>query len=65
MASLFHKFDSDGTNELTSYNLKSAFTKLGHQMTEQEVEEIMNEHDIDHCHTLTFDEFRAMILDHM
>lgn len=50
LASLFQKFDVDGTHELTGTTLRDAFTKLGHQMTAQEIEDIMNEHDVDHHH---------------
>ena len=65
MQSLFQKFDVDGSHKLTSTTLRDAFTKLGHEMTSEELEEILHEHDIDHHKELTFDEFKAMILDHM
>lgn len=32
-------------------------------MTSEEVEQVMNEHDVDHDHELTFEEFRALIMD--
>ena len=63
MESLFQKFDFDGSNKLTSTTLKQAFTKVGHFMTSEEVEQVMNEHDVDHDHELTFEEFRALIMD--
>ena len=34
-------------------------------MTPEEIDEIMNEHDIDHNHEITFEEFKDMILNHM
>ena len=34
-------------------------------MTEAEIDEIMNEHDVDHHHEITFEEFKDMILNHM
>ena len=34
-------------------------------MTPEEIDEIMNEHDVDHNHEITFDEFKDMILNHM
>lgn len=63
--SLFSKFDVSGSNTISTTSLKDAFTKLGHQLTSAEVEEIMNEHDVNHDHEITFQEFQAMILDHM
>jgi len=65
MESLFMKFDVDGTHKLGSTTLKNAFTKLGHEMTADEIAEIMNEHDVDLDHELTYQEFTDMILDHM
>ena len=34
-------------------------------MTEEEIDEILNQHDIDHNHEISFKEFEAMILDNM
>ena len=34
-------------------------------MTPEEIGEIMNEHDVDHNHEITFEEFKDMILNHM
>jgi Ca2+-binding EF-hand superfamily protein len=65
IASLFQKFDIDGSHIITTTTLRDAFTKLGHNLTEQEVDEILDEHDIDHNRQIGFEEFRAMVLDHM
>ena len=65
LEALFAKFDVAGTHQLTGTTLRDAFTKLGHHLTSAEVEEIMNEHDVNHEHEMTFQEFQAMILDHM
>ncbi len=53
------------TSQITGTTLKDAFTKLGHKLTEDEVHDIMAEHDVDHNHKITFEEFTALILDHM
>ena len=45
--------------------LREAFTKVGHHLTREEIEAIMNEHDVDHHHQITFNEFKNMVLDHM
>ena len=34
-------------------------------MTAEEIYDIMNEHDVDHHHEITFEEFKDMILNHM
>ena len=65
LESLFQKFDTHGTHGLTDMTLREAFTKVGHHLTHQEIEEIMNEHDVDHHHQITFNEFKNMVLDHM
>lgn len=65
LQSLFTKFDMKNKANITGKTLKDAFSKLGHNMTDQEVEEIMNEHDVDNDHQITFDEFKKMILDDM
>lgn len=45
--------------------MRDAFTKLGHELTADEVNEIMNEHGVNHELEMTFEDFKAMILDHM
>lgn len=65
LESLFQKFNTEGKQSITTTTLRDAFTKLGHNLTEDEVNEILNEHDIDHDHEMDFEEFKIMILDHM
>ena len=63
--SLFSRFDTAGDHMITTTSLRDSFTKLGHQLTQVEVDEILNEHDIDHDHEMSFQEFRVMILDNL
>lgn len=65
LQSLFTHFDTSQSHTISGTTLKDAFTKLGHKLTEEEVHTIMDEHDIDHNHLITFEEFSALILDHM
>jgi calcium-dependent protein kinase len=51
---LFARFDMKGDQRITATSLRDAFTKLGHNLTTAEVTEIMNEHDVDHEHVITF-----------
>ena len=65
MQSLFHQFDMNEKKKVTKTNLRDAFTKLGHKMSSMEIAEIMDEHEVDHEHVITYEDFSKMILDHM
>ena len=45
--------------------MRDASPNLGHDLTADEVNEIMNEHGVNHELEMTFEDFKAMILDHM
>ena len=55
--SLFSKFDTSGNERINTTSLRDAFTKLGHNMTSAEIEEVMDEHDVDHQHEISYKEF--------
>jgi Ca2+-binding EF-hand superfamily protein len=42
--------------------MKDAFSKLGRIITEKEIDEIMANHDTSHDGSLSFEEFRSMML---
>ena len=64
--SLFQKFDTKGEGkDINVSTLSDAFTKLGHRLGQNEIDEIMQEHGVDRNHEITFKEFELMILDHM
>ena len=49
LQSLFQKFNSNKhKSDITPKTLRDAFSKLGHNMTGDEVDQIMAEHDLDH-----------------
>ena len=52
-------------HKLEPTTLRDAFTKLGHNLTSDEVNQILDEHDIDHDRIITQEEFENMILNHM
>lgn len=58
---LFKSFDLDNTGRITADNLKDAFTKFGRKISDEEINTIMKEHDIDNEGTLDLEEFSQMI----
>jgi len=52
--SLFQKFDGESDHMISGTSLRDAFTKLGHNMTSVEIEEILDEHNVNHEHEMTF-----------
>ena len=53
----------DGDNEITAENIKDAMAKIGRDISDDEIAEIMRRHDISGDKKLSFDEFKKMILE--
>ena len=53
----------DGNNEITAENIKDAMAKIGRDISDEEISEIMRRHDISGDKKLSFDEFKKMILE--
>jgi Ca2+-binding EF-hand superfamily protein len=49
---------------ITKENIIDAMYKLGHPVTQQELDEIMQEHDIEGDNVISFNEFRSIFFDH-
>ena len=47
IAAVFSRFDVDGDGHISITNLRDAFTKLGHDLTDMEIKEIFEAHDKD------------------
>jgi calcium-dependent protein kinase len=60
---LFRQFDVDNNNEITIDNIKDAMAKLGKDISNEELEEIMKRHDYSGDRALSIDEFKKMILE--
>ena len=43
---LFQQFDTDGSGNITAENIVSAMQMLGHEITQEELENIMDQHDL-------------------
>ena len=57
---LFRTFDIDNTGKISEDNIRKAFTKFGKEVTDEEIKEIMKEHDTSHGNSITQEEFVAM-----
>ena len=57
---LFRTFDIDNTGQISKENIKTAFTKFGKEVTDEEIDEIMREHDTSKGNSITQAEFVAM-----
>lgn len=58
---LFSQFDIDDSNFITKQNIKDAFTKLGREMSDKDVDQIIREHDIAGDKQISFEEFKIMM----
>lgn len=59
---MFSIFDTDGTGLITTENVQLAFQKLGQDLSLEEVQQIINEHDSSKDGQISFDEFKAIFL---
>ena len=60
MQALFRTFDIDNTGQISPENIRIAFTKFGKEVTDEEIAEIMKEHDTSKGNSITQAEFVAM-----
>lgn len=58
LSALFTQFDTDNSGVITKPNIIEAMKKIGHEITNAELDEIMKEHDIAGNGVLSFDEFK-------
>lgn len=57
---LFKYFDTDSSGYITQQNLRDAFAKSGKMLTDEQMKEIMDKHDLEKNGVLSFDEFRRI-----
>ena len=60
---LFNQFDTDNSGSITRANIVTAMNKIGHDITQAELDEIMAEHDLEKNDVISFYEFKALLLD--
>ena len=63
MYALFNQFDTDNSGNITRANIITAMNKIGHDITQAELDEIMSEHDLEKNDVISFYEFKALLLD--
>merc|ERR1712086_359432 len=57
----FKVFDKDGNSTIEASELKTVMENLGEKLTDEEIEEMMKEADIDKDGKINFEEFKAMM----
>jgi len=60
---LFNQFDTDGSGKITKDNIISAMNKVGHDLTQEELDTIMEQHDLAKDGVISKQEFKALLLD--
>lgn len=62
LEALFKQFDIDETSYISRQNIKDSFSKLGKEVSDQELDDIMKNHDRTHDGVIHFEEFKYMML---
>ena len=59
---IFNQFDTDGSGTISRENIITAMNKMGQDITQEELDEIMRVHDLQKNNVITKDEFKAVFL---
>lgn len=62
LMAIFKQFDTENTGKITALNIKDAMKKLGHKISQKEIKDIMDKHDIKKDGYITFDDFRLVFI---
>jgi len=60
LLAIFKQFDTDGSGRITEQNIVDAMNKLGFQITQVEIEDIMDKHDLHKNGYLSYEEFKEI-----
>ena len=63
MEAIFKQFDIDGNNMITKENIKEAMSKMGREISDEEIVEIFRKHDSSGDQAISIDEFKKMIME--
>ena len=62
LVEVFNIFDKDGNGKIDWYDLKEVFKELGEKVTDEDLKEMIEEHDNDNDKALDFEEFVRMMM---
>lgn len=62
LQAIFNQFDIDNSGKITKANLKQAFSKYGREISDKDIDDILQKHDIAGDQAISFEEFKIMIL---
>jgi len=57
---LFKHFDTDNSNYITQENIKEALSKIGQSVSEDQIQEMILQHDITKDGQISFEEFKQI-----
>ena len=63
LQAIFNQFDIDNSGKITKANMKQAFTKYGREITDADIDDILQKHDLAGDQAISFEEFKKMIMD--
>lgn len=59
---IFMHFDVDDTGYICKNNIKESMAKMGHELSDQEIEQALGTHDVTGDSRIDFEEFKHMFL---
>ena len=62
MRAIFQQFDTDNSGFITRQNIKIAMEKMGRDISDEEIDNIMKEHDAGGNDQLEYDEFARIFM---
>lgn len=63
LLAIFNQFDTDNSGFISGDNIVTALAKMGHEITQADLDEIMKKHDLEKNGVISKDEFKALFLD--
>ena len=63
MQAIFQQFDTDNSGSITKENIYLAMQKLGQEISQQEIAEMISKHDIKGDGVLSYEEFKCIFFD--
>lgn len=63
LQSIFDTFDVDRSGYITPANIKDAFSKMGREISDEDINDIYSRHDFDGDRAICIQEFKMIMLD--